>query len=222
MKLTDYIIHRFEEKYKEGNTPWARGIVDASVKRLVHLAQKHNNHPRVLDIGCGDGWLSFFLADHGCIVEGIDSSPTAILKAKKYAKKAHAKNVHFRVGDGLTFPYIDHQFDVVFDSGFLHHLPENTWSTYKRGVDRVLAYGGLLYLGVFSDDSVKKGFDPKKAKRMWHKVKDVSGFWTYDHFFTRKMLEKFFGGKYALLFIEKEKKPSDNGSVLWHCIFQKK
>lgn len=217
MKLLDQVIKRFEEKYKQSDTPWVRD--QKKPAGLDEFSKFLKPSSEILDIGCGDGWIDFILAEYGFNVTGIDSSQTAIQKAKK--KAVDSGNLEFIVGDALEFNFSKNSFDAVFDRGLLHHIPEENWDDYRNGINKILKPNGIFYLATFSDDSVKKGFDPKKEGRMWHKVKDSSGYWTYDHFFTPKLIQEFLGKYYKLLWQDKDEKSSANGSVLIYSIFKK-
>ena len=94
---------------------------------------------------------------------------------------------------------------------------------YIKGLLKVLRKGGLFYLAVFSDRSEKGGFSPKRAKRLWNKRKDFdTGYWTYDHYFNDKLVDKIFGKHFKLISKEKDKKKSPNGSLLLRYVFKKK
>lgn len=69
---------------------------------------------RILDVGCGDGWLTEKLAHIGCEVVGVDGSAEQIAAAQ-------ARGLTAMVMDGqqLTF---EHEFDAVFSNAALHWM----------------------------------------------------------------------------------------------------
>src|SRR4030067_3277335 len=71
---------------------------------------------KVLDICCGAGTNTVYLAGKGVEVTGIDISPTAIGYAKKKAARANV-NVSLEVQDFLALHFEDEEFDFVFDMG---------------------------------------------------------------------------------------------------------
>jgi SAM-dependent methyltransferase len=73
---------------------------------------------RVLDVGCGKGYLLHELqsALPGLHVEGLDISAYAIEHAKEEVKD------HLRVGTAIDLPYLDASFDFVVSLGTLHNL----------------------------------------------------------------------------------------------------
>lgn len=157
-----------------------------------------------LDVGCGNGRNSIYLAKKGFDASCIDISKSAANTAKKHAKD---EKVKFNVKTGSVFdlPYKKDSFDVIIDSGCLHHLRKSEWKKYRGSILRVLKKGGYYYLHCFSITSgYRKNFRPKK--RNW----SLRGM-HYNHFFTRKEIDELFGKDLDVLKefeIEKDKKKS--------------
>ena len=89
---------------------------------------------RVLDIGCGGGYLARLLAaavGPDGRVTGIDPSDTAV----SYARRRAAANCSFRVGVAQDLDLPDRSFDVVTSTLAAHHIPE---------ADRAAAFGEML------------------------------------------------------------------------------
>jgi SAM-dependent methyltransferase len=79
--------------------------------------------PRVLDVGCGTGWL-VNTADfhHNCISKGIDFSSVALERARQVAKLLRT-NAEFELAD--LFNYCpSERFGVVTSIGVLHHTDD--------------------------------------------------------------------------------------------------
>lgn len=105
---------------------------------LIGIIRKYlgKRQTRILDIGCGVGTISFYLASKGHYVTGIDLSESAIKMAKKNAKVLHLENnLEFLLVD---FPKnsIKDKFQVVLISEVLEHLNDD-----KKAIK--LAYGLL-------------------------------------------------------------------------------
>ncbi len=95
---------------------------------------------RVLDFGCGNGWLSIWLAKNGAMVCGIDISQELVKKAVKAAEKAGVNGAAaFKVmsAENLSFP--DDSFDLIIGSAILHHT--DIAPTLKH-IHRTLRPGG--------------------------------------------------------------------------------
>ncbi len=97
----------------------------------------------LLDCGCGPGSITLGLAEAvspGRAV-GIDLEPGMIEQAKAFAHESQGGNVEFRVADIYDLPFEDGEFDVVFSSAVLEHLPDPVGAL--RSIRRVLKPGGL-------------------------------------------------------------------------------
>jgi SAM-dependent methyltransferase len=93
---------------------------------------------RILDYGCGAGWLSKIIHDNDRDVIGIDASAELI----KNANKAVPGN-SFIVGDCVNLPFADNSFDFIIGSAILHHLnPQKALLECRR----VMSPGGTLIL----------------------------------------------------------------------------
>ncbi len=116
----------------------------AAQKVLQVKKYEHENSLTLLDVGCGDGSVSFFFhqAFPSWQVEGIDVSIESVEQAK--SKKLHSAN--FAVYDGKTIPFAAHTFDIVFIAAVLHHIDHSQHEGIIKEMFRVLKPGGRLYL----------------------------------------------------------------------------
>jgi SAM-dependent methyltransferase len=82
---------------------------------------EHCQQRSVLEYGCGPGSYSFFLAQHGGRVTGIDISDVAIEQAAARARREQLDITYQRMdAEQLTLP--DNSFDLVCGVAILHHL----------------------------------------------------------------------------------------------------
>jgi len=111
------IEEQFKERYKEGNTPWDIGKPDFNlIQTVTTMGIKPCN---VLEIGCGTGNNSIWLAQKNFNVIGIDASEIAIQKALEKASKAKV-NCTFIEINFLKNKIEGAPFDFVFDRGCFH------------------------------------------------------------------------------------------------------
>ncbi len=87
---------------------------------------------RILDLGCGDGFLTQRLAESGATMVGVDSSPQMIAAAQE-------RGVDARYASGEALPF-DGEFDAVFSNAALHWMSDH--DAVLRSVYRALKPGG--------------------------------------------------------------------------------
>ena len=97
---------------------------------------------RVLDVGCGAGPLTAWMAERGAEVTGIDVSP-AMLQLARDRVGDRATFLVADVSEPLTFAG-DATFDLVVASLVLHYLAD--WEAPLREFRRVLRPGGAVVL----------------------------------------------------------------------------
>jgi 2-polyprenyl-6-hydroxyphenyl methylase/3-demethylubiquinone-9 3-methyltransferase len=97
---------------------------------------------RVLDVGCGGGFLAEALACAGADVSAVDRSLSTIEVARRHAASANLA-IDYRPADALALPYAEGEFDAVVSSDFLEHVSEQLELVLAEQA-RVLRPGGLL------------------------------------------------------------------------------
>ena len=111
--------NHFEERYKSGDTPWDHGTPDVNlIDMVIHRPIAKCN---ALEVGCGTGDNTIWLAQQHFVVIGCDLSQTAIEKAKVKASMANV-NCSFIVADFLNNRIPGSPFDFVFDRGCFHSV----------------------------------------------------------------------------------------------------
>lgn len=104
---------------------------------------------RVLDVGCGEGRNSIFMAKLGCQVDAFDLSENGIAKVKQIAD-AEGVQVNFFPCDLAQFVF-DGDYDVIFSHGVLH-LPEKAVRTaFIRKMQEHTRPGGYNAVGIFTN-----------------------------------------------------------------------
>ena len=125
--------------------PWHR---EEPPPLLEQAVAQRPEHGRALDVGCGEGVYATYLAQQGFSVVGLDFVPAALAAAKARAEQAGV-DVKLREGDVVDY-IAPSPFDVVLDSGCLHHLPKAKVSAYRPKLDEWLAPGGDFVLVHFA------------------------------------------------------------------------
>lgn len=113
---------------------------------------------KVLDIGCGRGRNSLYLAKKGFKVYGVDISKSAIDSARK--KNVH-KKADFMVGGLPELSFQNGFFDSIIDMGCFHTIDLKHRKRYLDETSRILKFGGSFLLRCFSENSLStlRSFD---------------------------------------------------------------
>ena len=115
---------------------------------LVRALDARPGPVRALDVGCGAGAHTMYMASRGHAVTGIDFMPRAIELLRASAKDSghDITAVHADVGTWTA----EQPFDVVLDVGCLHSMSAAESDIYREQLLRWLAPGGdyiLIHLG---------------------------------------------------------------------------
>lgn len=125
------------------NNPWREpDFVDIQIRPninfIIEIAEKSGG--RVLELGCGMGYLSLEMARHGLHVDAVDVSPKSIEIAKRYL----SENVHidgfgslnYYVSDIANMDMGKDKYNSIISYGTLHHIPDlkNTIKHIKKAL----------------------------------------------------------------------------------------
>lgn len=125
--------------------PWHREQPPALLERALDARTAPG---RALDLGCGEGVYAVHLAAQGYDVVAIDFVAAALGAARRRAETAGV-DLELRQGDVVDYEPPS-AFDVVLDSGCLHHLPKGRVAAYRKRLDEWLAPGGDYVLVHFA------------------------------------------------------------------------
>lgn len=132
--------------YRVGLVFWQR---NAPPDDLVALIEGPSALPagRALELGCGTGIDSVYLATRGWDVTAVDMVPKALAAARRGASTAGV-TPRFIEGDVTRLPDlgVGDGYDLVLDFGCFHTLPEDRRPAYVAGVSGAAARGATLLL----------------------------------------------------------------------------
>jgi ubiquinone/menaquinone biosynthesis C-methylase UbiE len=122
-------------------------IENTMIERFADLEGK-----RILEVGCGDGRVTAFLAEKAENLIAIDPEEGCIVEARE-----NIKGVDFRVGSGEALEFEGDSFDLVIFTMSLHH--HRNCERALREAYRVLDKGGqLLILEPAIDGQIQRLF----------------------------------------------------------------
>jgi SAM-dependent methyltransferase len=135
----------FQRLYKSAKQPEDLPWHEAAPPALLVKALDQRNTPgRALDIGCGSGTYSIYLAERGYQVTAIDFMPPAItmLQTRIAGSDLAIEAIQADVGKWSA----DHPFDIVLDVGCLHTPGTIELGAYKAQLLNWLIPGGDFIL----------------------------------------------------------------------------
>jgi methyl halide transferase len=139
-------VEHWQKRYLEGETPWDTGQPS---NELVRVLREERIAPcRALELGCGTGTNSVWLARQGFDVTAVDLAPLAIDRAEARAREAGVQ-VRFVAADVLDPPDLGEPFPFFFDRGCYHVVRRVDVGRFGRTLERVTAPGsvGLVLAG---------------------------------------------------------------------------
>jgi 2-polyprenyl-3-methyl-5-hydroxy-6-metoxy-1,4-benzoquinol methylase len=128
-------LYRHEKK-KYGQLPLLTVADDLRMRKLVMLAGQGN---RILDLGCGEGWLARLLKENGNDLTGLDFTTAAVHTSRKKGIKTFVCNV-----ETDRWPVKNSSFDVVVAAELIEHILDT--DTLMKKIRRVLKPGGRLII----------------------------------------------------------------------------
>lgn len=139
-------------------TPWDRPAANPRLARAVtgDLALQLG---RALELGCGTGTNSIYLAKLGWDVTAVDLVPEAIAKARAKARAAGC-SARFVISDvtRLADAGLDGPYDLLLDIGCFHAIPVARRQAYVESVSKVAAPGAtMLLIGQFARTATRRG-----------------------------------------------------------------
>jgi ubiquinone/menaquinone biosynthesis C-methylase UbiE len=128
---------------------------------------------RVLDVGCGTGFLALTFAELGHTVTGIDLSPQMIDRARLKAEQA-SQQIDFSVGDAAALDCADETYDLVVARHVIWNLPDPELGVAEWV--RVLRPGGRLALieGKWADNDALAQANARPTSQIFARVLDVT------------------------------------------------
>ncbi|MEU7726960.1 class I SAM-dependent methyltransferase [Streptomyces sp. NPDC040724] len=163
LRLLDGLFAPEADRWTAGGASWWDGFYADRSKAVPFFVSKPDENlvsyverglvtpGRALDLGCGPGRNSLYLASLGFEVDAVDLSPAAIAWAGERAREVGAE-VRFHCGDAfaLAATGLEGPYDLIYDSGCFHHLPPHRRISYLALLDRALSPGGQLALTCFA------------------------------------------------------------------------
>lgn len=139
-----------ERIYNKPGAVWTNKNPPKELAELVETGKVKSC--RAVDLGCGEGFYSIYMALKGFEVTGIDLSEKAISYARQNAAEAGVK-IRFVNMDVTDLQKINDGFDFVLEWALMHHIMPSHRQKYVEDVSRILNNGGKYLSVCFSEKS---------------------------------------------------------------------
>jgi SAM-dependent methyltransferase len=124
---------------------WAR----AERSRFARLLDRAiSPDARIVEIGCGTGQMSLYLARANRVIIAADLSRRALDLGRAAARRFAIQSVRFVHTDLQSAGLKPESFDVVYSAGVLHHTPAP--AVAFSHVARLARPGGIIVVGVYN------------------------------------------------------------------------
>ena len=149
---------------------------------------------KALDLGCGVGACSWFMAKEGADVTAMDGAPSGLNKVTKLSKEFSIDNgistVHGDITKPLTF--IKHKFNVILDSYALYsNIEYQTINGFKECYD-LLDNDGFFLTCCFGKKTTGYGTGKQLSKNTFTNIEGKLSNGGVQSFFSRDELDQIF------------------------------
>ena len=131
-KIYDKIYHRRSRRFQ---------CSKPRIQELVSIVKKYKPE-KVLDVGCGLGYLVKALRKEGMETYGIDGS-RALLE--------YWQEDHFKLAEAESLPFKDNEFDLAISTDFFEHIPEGQIARVLSEMKRVVEPKGVILAKIAMD-----------------------------------------------------------------------
>jgi SAM-dependent methyltransferase len=159
----------WNERYVANELPWDSGIAS---KELIRVLDEEKIMPcRAVELGCGTGTNSVYLASRGFDITGMDCSPVALEQARKKAAAA-GSDAKFLEADLCRVNLQLEPFEFIFDRGCYHSVRRVDIAGFLRTL-RQFSKPGTRYL-MLAGNANEEGPGPPRVHE--HEIRiDLEG-----------------------------------------------
>lgn len=154
--------------------------------KLKILSEIDLSDKKIIDVGCGDGWLLEWLCNYVRYGIGIDPSKKQINIAKN---KVNNKKISFKNIDAENIFKLNKKFDLLFYFNSFHHIPEKSMFDVLNKSSNCMNKNSFLII-----------IEPLAKGNFYKFMKDIDD----EHFIRLKAYENILNCKKAQLIIKKE------------------
>ena len=125
---------------------WGWDQIKTRTDETVSSELNYEKSDTVLDLGCGVGYACKMVAPQVKKYIGLDYSSGMVSQAKEVNKDFG--NAEFFVGDGVSIPFEDNFFDIIFCEQVFQHMNEDDSYLYFKEILRTVKSDGSFILQI--------------------------------------------------------------------------
>ncbi len=166
---TNYAGHdsAYQKRFERGEIGWDNAEGYAHFQTIVMETFATHHVPTcgtLVELGCGAGNISLWLAEQGYTVAGMDIAPTAIRMAQQQAA-SRGIQADFIVGNVVNSDaFAANSFDIALDGHCLHCIIGDDRFGFLSNARRIVKPGGYLFIatmcGEVKTPEMRAAFDP--------------------------------------------------------------
>ncbi|GKY99339.1 hypothetical protein MPSEU_000888900 [Mayamaea pseudoterrestris] len=184
-----YSDEEMKRGYKKKNFIQAKYDFIDEMMKFGNIDPADNRQAKVLDVGCGFGGTSRYLAKalgSESHVTGITLSPKQVERGTQLAQEQGvASSTKFMVMDALNMDFPDNSFDIVWACESGEHMPDK--KKYIDEMMRVLKPGGKFVMACWCQrDDSKVPFDERDKRDLKFLYEE----WTHPYFVSIDAFKK--------------------------------
>jgi len=199
---------------KDKPVPFFKNIPDENL--ISYFDRGLLKQGKALDIGCGKGRNSLYIAKKGFEVDAVDFSKTSIEIAKEIAKEQSIK-VNFLNQSIFDFENKPESYDFIYDSGCLHHIKPHRRNQYLKIISKYLKPDGYFAMACFNLDGGKNISDYDV-----YRDNSMHGGMGFSEYKLKTILEPYFEMIEIRQMLESNDEKVFGKSFLWTVLMKKK
>lgn len=136
-------IEFWDKAWKMVRNPYTQLPPLPYIERIIPAVESARGR-KILDLGCGSGWLSVYLARHGFDVIGVDVAEHALELGKMWAEQ-ESLPIEFKVQDISDLQFPEGHFAAVVANSIFEHLTSALAVRAVERLNRVVARGAVFF-----------------------------------------------------------------------------
>lgn len=170
-------MNRWNERYINDDAPWdSVGIIHDTVKEIFLTAK--DKTANIVEIGCGTGKHSLWIADNGFSITSTDISEKAIELAKN---KTSNTNPNFIVDDFLTTKLEANSYDFMFDVNVFRSFESlQDRQIFVYNASKILKKGGY-WLIILSKPSDKEEYSNIPRRSLEEIIESLTDYFVVEN-----------------------------------------